>query len=253
MTNSSLNRRAAADVRDHHGRLAGSLGAPGSVQSGAGSIHGSYVTPSSRRRSSVIVVVVHHRRDRFGGFTLASAQEATHHPAMAERRLPVVPIALASASFVIAIVAVAVIMTRDGAKQSPRQPAASDPKPDKTAQSAAAPFVDITVKANDVFLLMRHGVRVAGADVVGVRVDDAQARKTLGLEAGDVVTAVSGRDLEKENDLGAMLTSVGIGNAKRIYLEVMRGTQPTLVRWRIDGSLMEAYFRADTMALRNPR
>src|SRR5688572_23084206 len=64
--------------------------------------------------------------------------------------------------------------------------------------------IESTVAATDVVKLKREAVENASdsaGKVLGVKVTDEAVRKALGLDATDIITAVSGRVLKREYDV----------------------------------------------------
>lgn len=103
--------------------------------------------------------------------------------------------------------------------------------------------VDRTIDANDVTKLKRDVVEKAvdeRGDVIGVTVKDAAVRTALGLEAGDIITAINGRAIKREFDVYDAVLGMSMMDASIVYLEVLRGKEPSLVRWKLDGELRQA-------------
>jgi general secretion pathway protein C len=153
------------------------------------------------------------------------------------RKLPVVAIVLASASLVVAIVAVGIIATRDPAK--PTEPAAKVVDAEKP-DAAALSFVDVSADAREI-------VRAATAGT-----DDAKLRKTLGLEPGDAIVSVNGRKVSRPTVLRSVVMDASIEKSTALYVEVERAGKPVLVRWRVSGDLYDAFFDTSTAGLVPP-
>jgi type II secretory pathway component PulC len=152
----------------------------------------------------------------------------------AQRRFRWIAMGFAAVAMVFAIVAVVVVLRRgDGI--------ATEEKPRKTA---VAPVSDIEVRATDVVKIERSNVEVVieSGETKGLRIKDAELEKLLGLEAGDVLTALSGRPLVRDLDFHDAVFNTSMMNATTLYLEVNRGGTPTLVRWKLDGDLRQARY-----------
>jgi type II secretory pathway component PulC len=77
-------------------------------------------------------------------------------------------------------------------------------------------------------------------EMIGVTVKDVDVRSALGLEDGDVITAINGRAIKREFDVYDAVIGMGTMNASYLYLEVVRGKDATLVRWKLEGDLGKA-------------
>jgi hypothetical protein len=95
------------------------------------------------------------------------------------------------------------------------------------------------VAAADVLRLRRDVVVMArdAGQPVGVRVTDEELRRSLDLGPDDVITAISGRAIEREHDLEGVMLAVKRLRASILYVELLREGKPLLVRWQVDGDL----------------
>jgi len=71
----------------------------------------------------------------------------------------------------------------------------------------------------------------------GVRVTDAALRGSLGLIAGDTITAISGRRVTLPHELPGILRELGIYRPRSLFIDLLRDREPVLERWEIDGDL----------------
>lgn len=145
----------------------------------------------------------------------------------------------AAVAMVMAIAAVVVVTGRGDDRQ----------KTEATAGSAAivrtvAPIGDTKVLATDIVKVGRSNVEVVVQDgeTSGLRIKDAELEKLLGLEPGDMLTALSGRPLLRESDFHDVVVYASMMNATTLYVEVNRGGTPTLLRWKLDGDLRQARY-----------
>jgi len=99
----------------------------------------------------------------------------------------------------------------------------------------AAPPQDRTVAAKDIALLEKP--ELATIDRDGLRVIDVELAQRLGLAPGERVTAISGRTLKRDLDLREMIRATAAMNVNTLYVELERGDDTALVRWRVDGTL----------------
>src|SRR6185503_1439251 len=129
------------------------------------------------------------------------------------------------------LVAVIVVITRDEA-------------PAKASAKQIAPISDHVVRATDVVRLRRDDVEVVveKGDTKGLRVKDVELAKSLGLEPGDVITAISGKPMMREADSYDVILKLSLMNATTMYVEVARKDQATLLRWKLDGDLRQARY-----------
>lgn len=154
----------------------------------------------------------------------------------ADRRLRVIALGFAGVAVVIAIAAVVIVVRRGDT--------ASEASAKGSAHTPAAQVSDHTVAASEVVKLQRKAVEVVveSGNVKGVKVTDDALAKTLGLEPGDVISAISGRPIVRDNDLHDVMFNVSMMNATTLYAEVTRNGAPLLVRWRLDGDLKQARY-----------
>lgn len=157
----------------------------------------------------------------------------------AQRRFRWIAMGFAAVAMVMAIAAVVVVLRRghDGAKDEARAGSAA---PVKTI----APIGDAKVLATDVVKVERDNTEVVveGGETKGLRIKDAALEKLLGLEPGDVLTALSGRPLLRQTDFHDVVFNTSMMNATTLYVEVSRGGTPTLLRWKLDGDLRQARY-----------
>lgn len=147
----------------------------------------------------------------------------SYHQQMTERlgRPAVIAIGFAIVALLTSVVAVIVVMRRHA------EPAlAETPAP-----------AERVIEAKQILKLKRDVVeKVEG----GVRIKDEAMRTALGLEPGDVITAINGRLIEREFDVYDAVLGMSAMDASIVYVEVIRGKAPALVRWKLDGDLREA-------------
>jgi len=148
-------------------------------------------------------------------------------------RIRLVAVSAALVALVFTLVAVIVVLTRDS---EPAQPSAK----------GVATVSDHVVRATDVVRLQRNDVELVVEQGVtkGLRVKDPELAKTLGLDEGDVVTAMTGKPVTREFDLYDLILKASLMNATTMYIEVARKdpTKPSLLRWKLDGDLREARY-----------
>ena len=145
-------------------------------------------------------------------------------------RLAIAAIGFAVVALITSVLAAIVVLRRD----PPPQPA--------TGSASAAPH-DRTLAANDVTKLKRDVVDKVTDDkgtVIGVRVKDDSVRSALGLEPGDVITAINGRTIKREFDVYDAVLGMSQMDASIVYIELVRDNRPVLERWRLDGDLRAA-------------
>ena len=150
-------------------------------------------------------------------------------------RTPAIAVGLAVAAVVISIVAVIVVATR--AAPEPAPVAAPGP-----GSARAAPPTPRTILATDVVRLDRDATETVteAGGAIGIKVIDPELRDLLGLEATDVITAISGRVVKRQFDVYDALLGASTMNATALYVDVLRAGTPTLLRWQLDGDLRAA-------------
>jgi type II secretory pathway component PulC len=151
------------------------------------------------------------------------------------RRMRVVAVGAAVVAMLFTLVAVIVVLARDG---------------DDAKQPAGATVSDHVVKATDVVRL-RSEVEVvveAGA-AKGVRVKDAELAKTLGLVEGDVITALSGKPTTTDRDVMDVMLKTSMMHVTTLYADVTRANRSVLLRWKLDGDLRQARSSSTTSSL----
>jgi type II secretory pathway component PulC len=146
------------------------------------------------------------------------------------RKMRVVAVAAAVLAMVFTLVAVIVVLTRD-----------SEPAP-AIAKPTVSPVSDHVVRATDVMRLQGTELEtVYHQDAPkGMRVKDPAFATALGLQAGDVITAISGKPMLRESDANEVMSKLSLLNPSTLYVEVVRGDHTTVVRWKLDGDLREA-------------
>jgi S1-C subfamily serine protease len=167
------------------------------------------------------------------GILLAQPWTTTHAPGMTRgpsRRAAAIAIGAAIVALVISVIAVFVVASRGGETPPPGEPIAADP-----ANEHTVPAVEVVKLGADAVEIVRDQGKV-----LGVKVLDDKLRKKLGLEATDVITAISGRPVKRELDVYEAIVGLSMIDTKELFVEVMRGKQAVLVRWRLEGDLRVA-------------
>ena len=158
---------------------------------------------------------------------------------MAELGRPAkVAIGFAVVALLTSLVAVVVVMRRSSAA----------PVPVTANATTTTASLDRTVEADEVTKLKRDVVEKATDDkgnVIGVTMKDESLRTSLGLEQGDVITAIGGRAIKREFDVYDAVLGMSMMDASIVYVEVIRKKQPVLMRWKLEGDLRSA--RRDTV------
>jgi S1-C subfamily serine protease len=142
---------------------------------------------------------------------------------------------LAGVAVLVVVIAVIVVATRGSSGTA------------VAGGSARAPIVAdgpeiIVVDARDVVRMDRGTVEPVTdpSGVVGVRINDPELLATLRLESTDVITAISGKAVRRQFDVNDALAGAGLANATTLYVELVRGGAPVLVKWELEGDLREA-------------
>jgi type II secretory pathway component PulC len=159
---------------------------------------------------------------------------------------PKIAIGAASVAVLMSLLAVIVVMSRGGgdapavaagsaSEAAPKvkpKPEPSDPPPEEIKQ----------VAASDVVRLRREVVTPAynAGKMIGVKVTDDELRRALDLRRDDVITAISGRTIEREFDVFEAMLGVKRLRASTVFVELLRGGKPVLVRWKLDDDLQMA-------------
>ena len=144
-------------------------------------------------------------------------------------RPAMIAIGFAVVALLTSLVAVVVVMRRAG------EPAA-------VAAKAVGP-IERTVDATEVTKLKRDVVEKAvdaKGTVLGVKLKDEGLRGALGLEPGDVITAMNGRAIKREFDIYDAVLGMSMMDSSIVYVEIIRAQQPALVRWKLEGDLRSA-------------
>lgn len=158
----------------------------------------------------------------------------------ADRRLRVIALGFATVAVVVAIAAVLIVVRRGDTPSEPSQKG--------SAHAPAGQVRDHTVAASEVVKLQRNSTEVVveNGTVKGVKITDDALAKTLGLEPGDVVSAISGRLLMSDGDVSSAMFNVSMMGATTLYVEVTRNGSPLLLRWRLDGELKQARYASSS-------
>jgi type II secretory pathway component PulC len=143
-----------------------------------------------------------------------------------------VAVGAALIAMVFTLVAVIVVLTRGGGQST------------ASAKQELAPLSDHDVSATDVVRLQRKDIELVtdGGVTKGLRVADPVLAKSLGLVDGDVITAISGKPMTREQDSYDAILKLSMMDATTMYVEVTRNGKPTLLRWRVDGDLRQARY-----------
>lgn len=141
-------------------------------------------------------------------------------------------IGFAAVAVVVVGIAIVVVATRGGSAPSP---AAATPV------RADGPEI-VVVDARDVVRMDRGTVEPVTdrGGIVGVRINDPDLLATLRLESTDVITAISGKAVRRQFDVNDALAGASLANASTLYIELVRGGAPMLVKWELEGDLREA-------------
>lgn len=145
------------------------------------------------------------------------------------RTLRAVAIGMAALALVLSATATIVVIVRDPT-------AAAAPEPTRT--DGIARQVEVT----ELVELERGGAEPESRNgaVIGVKVIDPDLRAALGLEVDDVITAISGRPVRRQFDIHDVLAGATTMNTSALFVELMRGDTPVLVRWDLAGDLRTA-------------
>jgi S1-C subfamily serine protease len=166
-----------------------------------------------------------------------------HGPKGLAGSAPKIAIGAALAAVLMSLLAVIVVVSRDGGAIAPAARVSSSGE--ANASASAKPGSDPPppearrVAAADLLKLRGEAVSVArdAGKVIGVRVDDEDVRAALGLSPDDVITALSGRAIERELDVFEAIFGLKRMHVSSVYAELLRDGKPVLVRWRVDGDL----------------
>ena len=128
--------------------------------------------------------------------------------------------------------AVAVGSASEAAPKVAPKPAPSDPPPEESRRVAAW----------DVVRLRREVVTPAydAGKMIGVKVTDDELRRDLDLLRDDVITAISGRAIEHEFDVLEAMVALKRLRPSTVFIELLRGGKPVLIRWKLDDDLQMA-------------
>lgn len=141
-------------------------------------------------------------------------------------------IGFAAVAVVVVGIAIVVVATRGGSAPSPTA---------ATPVRADGPEI-VVVDARDVVRMDRGTVEPVTdrGGIVGVRINDPDLLATLRLESTDVITAISGKAVRRQFDVNDALAGASLANASALYIELVRGGAPMLVKWELEGDLREA-------------
>src|SRR5262245_43112073 len=141
------------------------------------------------------------------------------------RRIRLVAVGAALVAMAFTLVAVVVVLSRGDAPAKP-PPIAKD----------VGQYADRTVLATDAVRLQSGDVElvVEGSVTKGLRVRDAELAKVLGLDDGDMITAISGKQITRDTDTFDVILKLSVLHAATMYVEVERKDphKPTLMRWK---------------------
>jgi type II secretory pathway component PulC len=157
-------------------------------------------------------------------------------------RPAIIAIGFAVVALVTSLAAVFVVMKRKHPTAAPAAVVRKAPAHD-----------DRTIAAAEILKLKRDVVEKVEANgtFLGVKVTDEPLRSALGLEADDIVTAINGREIEREFDVFDAVLGMSTMNASIVYVEITRGGSSRLLRWSVDGELRTAR-RDPTVRRPNP-
>lgn len=153
---------------------------------------------------------------RIGGFTLRGSGACSRGMSQPERRIQRFAVGFAALALLTAAAAV-VVMWRTGR-----------PRPNAFAPAGRH------VSASDLVKLAPGAIAQADG---GVRVTDAALRGSLGLAAGDTITAISGRPVARVHELSGILRELAVLRPQSLFVDLIRGGEPVLERWELDGDL----------------
>ena len=152
------------------------------------------------------------------------------------RRIQFVAVGFAIAALVTTVIAIVIVTSRS----TPEAP------PAKTGSVV----IDKRVDAADVVKLDQTlPNRPWSMAPDGIRVDDADVRKALGLEHDDVITALSGHAIKRDRDVHRAVFDLGLMSLSTVYVEVLRDHDQVLLRWKVSGDLREARRTVDSTGI----
>lgn len=166
-----------------------------------------------------------------------------HGPKGLAGSAPKIALGAALAAVLMSLLAVIVVVSREGSASSPNANANAKPSAEPPPPPPPPPPPEARrVAAAELVKLRRGAVSVArdAGKVIGVRVDDEDVRAALGLSPDDVITALSGRAIEREFDVLEVMFALQRMRVSSVYAELLRDGKPVLVRWRVDGDLQAA-------------
>ncbi len=140
-------------------------------------------------------------------------------------------VALGAAVLAVAVVGMTALVVVD--RTAPPEAAAATPPP-----PASRPAVlERHVAAADIVRLRTAHIETA---TDGIRVGERGIIEPLGLEADDVIVALSGRPLHREFDLIDAMLTLSMMSPTTLYVEIIRGNTHALLVWRVVGDLRAA-------------
>lgn len=159
---------------------------------------------------------------------------------------PKIAIGAAVTALLTSVIAVIVVVSRGSGGTAPERTSGGEPAPEGSA--VGAPPIEQRVAAADVVKVKRETVSVVrdAGKAIGVKIVDGEVRKSLGLETDDVITALSGRAIKREFDVYDAMSGMSQMDASVVYVDLLRGGKPLLLRWKVDGDLRAAR-RAETL------
>ncbi|HWO25506.1 MAG TPA: hypothetical protein VNO30_42495 [Kofleriaceae bacterium] len=179
--------------------------------------------------------------------------DSVHGPRGLGGAAPKIAIGAAIAAVLMSLLAVIVVSTRGGAaggaagaggtREGDASASAGEGAEGEGAGAAVVPPPSgKRIAATDVLRLRRDVVVVVrdAGKALGVRVTDEELRQALDLGPDDVITAISGRAIEREYDLFDVMLAVKRLRAQALYVDLLREGKPLLVRWQLDGDLQTA-------------
>lgn len=125
----------------------------------------------------------------------------------------------------------------------------ADATPARAAGTSTTTVSERRVPADDVAKLKRDTVEnvTDKGKVIGVKVTDDKLRSSLGLAAGDVITAIAGRAIKREFDVYDAVLGMSMMDSSVVYVDLVHDGKAQLVRWQLDGDLRSARRATDVI------